>query len=334
VAYQTLGQFAQALPYAQKAVELQPDDAIAAENLLGDEIALGHMADAQQEIARETRLGMDTATDVANVIMVGDYLLGQQQDIQRITARFAGRPDEFLISIAMVNLNEHSGKFQLGSAAAHQGMEQAGRVKAPDVQATILLADAGTRGLAGLCDGNAAAVQHALDLDKSKQTREAAALTAAICGDGKVALPLAQQLQHENPDDTVIRDVFLPLSKGFVALAAGKASEALHDADSARSYDASYPSTYLQGMAALQLHDAASAIASFRSATQSAGGPLITGNGMPFYGPAQLGLARAYAMAGDKANAKQAYAAFFTTWKDADPDIPMLIAAKKEAAAL
>ena len=34
VAYQTLGQYAKALPYAQKAVELQPEDAIAAENLL------------------------------------------------------------------------------------------------------------------------------------------------------------------------------------------------------------------------------------------------------------------------------------------------------------
>ena len=34
VAYQTLGQFEKALPYAQKAVEMQPEDAIASENLL------------------------------------------------------------------------------------------------------------------------------------------------------------------------------------------------------------------------------------------------------------------------------------------------------------
>jgi hypothetical protein len=49
---------------------------------------------------------------------------------------------------------------------------------------------------------------------------------------------------------------------------------------------------------------------------------------------AQLGLARAYVMAGDKANAKKAYEAFFVTWKDADSDLPMLVAAKKEYAAL
>ena len=40
VAYQTLGQLEQALPYAQKAVEIQPEDAIASENLLADYIGL------------------------------------------------------------------------------------------------------------------------------------------------------------------------------------------------------------------------------------------------------------------------------------------------------
>ena len=52
------------------------------------------------------------------------------------------------------------------------------------------------------------------------------------------------------------------------------------------------------------------------------------------YAQAQLGLGRAYAMGGDKANAKKAYQAFFVTWKDADADLPMLQAAKKEYAAL
>ena len=39
-------------------------------------------------------------------------------------------------------------------------------------------------------------------------------------------------------------------------------------------------------------------------------------------------------MGGDKANAKKAYDAFLQTWKDADSDLPMLIAAKKEYAIL
>jgi eukaryotic-like serine/threonine-protein kinase len=39
-------------------------------------------------------------------------------------------------------------------------------------------------------------------------------------------------------------------------------------------------------------------------------------------------------MQGDTAKAKAAYQDFLTLWKDADPDIPILIAAKSERAQL
>jgi hypothetical protein len=89
----------------------------------------------------------------------------------------------------------------------------------------------------------------------------------------------------------------------------------------------------VQGLAYLQLHDANHALSAFRGATLSPGGSL-TESTAPFFAEAQLGLARAYAMGGDKADAKKAYEAFFTTWKNADADLPLLVAAKKEYAAL
>jgi hypothetical protein len=45
---------------------------------------------------------------------------------------------------------------------------------------------------------------------------------------------------------------------------------------------------------------------------------------------AHLGLARSYAMLGDTDKAKAAYQDFLTLWKDADPDIPILVEAKTE----
>jgi eukaryotic-like serine/threonine-protein kinase len=39
-------------------------------------------------------------------------------------------------------------------------------------------------------------------------------------------------------------------------------------------------------------------------------------------------------MQGDTAKAKTAYNDFFAIWKDADPDIPILVAAKSEYAKL
>ena len=45
---------------------------------------------------------------------------------------------------------------------------------------------------------------------------------------------------------------------------------------------------------------------------------------------AQLGLARAYAAQGNLENSRKAYNDFFTTWKEADLDIPILRQAKAE----
>ena len=47
-----------------------------------------------------------------------------------------------------------------------------------------------------------------------------------------------------------------------------------------------------------------------------------------------LQIGRAYAMAGDTAKAKSPYQDFFTLWKDADPDLPILKEAKAEYAKL
>src|ERR1700733_1616669 len=49
---------------------------------------------------------------------------------------------------------------------------------------------------------------------------------------------------------------------------------------------------------------------------------------------AHLELGRAYALSGDNVKARASYQNFLTLWKDADPDIPILIAAKSEYARL
>jgi len=49
---------------------------------------------------------------------------------------------------------------------------------------------------------------------------------------------------------------------------------------------------------------------------------------------AHPGLARARAMNGETAEARTSYNQLLSLWKDADPDIPILIAAKAEYAKL
>ena len=50
----------------------------------------------------------------------------------------------------------------------------------------------------------------------------------------------------------------------------------------------------------------------------------------PLGATARLGLARAYALKGDKSKALAAYQEFLTLWKDADSDVPILKQAEAE----
>ena len=49
---------------------------------------------------------------------------------------------------------------------------------------------------------------------------------------------------------------------------------------------------------------------------------------------ARLGLARGYALAGEKEKSRAAYGDLLKLWKDADPDFPLLLQAKSEYAKL
>ncbi len=332
VAYMVLGQFEKGLPYAQKGAEIQPDDAIASQNVVTDYVSLNRLAEAKAEVerARQRGLGESTGALIPQISLY--FLLGEPNQVQRVMAEVSGRPDAFLMVGSLAVTQQYAGEYRTAAATMRRAFEQAGLAQAPDVQAGFLLASAAARGMAGLCAENEATVNQALALDKSKQTQEFAVLAAAVCGSGKVALPMAQELGKKYPEDTLIRGLYQPLSKSFVALAAGRSQEAVDAAEPAKSWDAIYPGSYVQGLAYLQMHDAGHALSAFQTATQFPAGSFF--GQVPFYAQAQLGLARAYAMGGDKANAKKAYEAFFTTWKNADSDLPMLVAAKKEYAAL
>jgi hypothetical protein len=54
----------------------------------------------------------------------------------------------------------------------------------------------------------------------------------------------------------------------------------------------------------------------------------------PLYPLAHLGLGRALASEGDRDDARQAYRAFLTLWKDADPNLLPLREAQREFARL
>lgn len=90
-----------------------------------------------------------------------------------------------------------------------------------------------------------------------------------------------------------------------------------------------YPA-YIRGQAYLQAHDGVKAAAEFQKILDHRGLNCVGA----LYSLSQLELARALAMQGDNTKAKTAYQDFFSMWKDADPDVPLLKPAKAEYARL
>jgi hypothetical protein len=95
------------------------------------------------------------------------------------------------------------------------------------------------------------------------------------------------------------------------------------------SVSTSGPEAYVRGLALRSDNQASDSAAVFSQMVDHK-----AANWGPEYDAAQVGLARAAKAMGDTDPAKKTYEQFFTFWKDADPDIPLLLAARKEYAAL
>jgi serine/threonine protein kinase/Tfp pilus assembly protein PilF len=332
VAYTIIGNYEKALEYSKKAVATQPDDAIAQENLLQDLIFLDRLTEAREELAKVNQLGLGDSTELLQWAYTLDALLGDSAGMDKIFTQTAGRPDSFIMIVAKATVEEYQGKYGAAEASWQSAAAQAATQKANDAEASALLFLVSGRGFAELCQDSESRVKQALSLDKTKPTLRQAVFTAAVCGDKKTAEPILKDLDKKYPEDTTIQGITIPESRALLDLAQHHPAEALNELEKAKPYDLASPGAYLRGLAYLDLHDAPNAVIAFQRATQYRGAA-VAGT-FQVYPQSQLGLARAYAMLGDKAHARAAYQAFFDQWKNADPDLPQLIAAKKEFAAL
>lgn len=331
-AQMTVGRIEEALESNRKALVLLPDDAVARENDLADLMTLDRMSEARESLAETQRLHLDDSTDLLSYEYFYYYLTGDKAAMAQLTAKVAGREDEFYFKGNVAWVDEFAGQYRAAEQTWNQGAEEAALQKAPDGQASAMLNLVSGRALAGDCRNAEQTVKQALALDRSKPTLVRAVLSAALCNDRADALPLLAKLDKEYPEDTVIQRAILPESRAALALAAHQPQAALHELQGSKAYYLVGIEAYQEGLAYLELHDGANAIEAYQRATKYKGNAVV--QGLQDYGAGLLGLARAYTMTGDKSSAKKTYAQLLDLWKDADADLPQLLAAKREYAAL
>ena len=180
-------------------------------------------------------------------------------------------------------------------------------------------------------------VTAALALAPGRDVKVLATMTLARVSDIAQAKSMVEQLEKTDASNTVLKIYWLPTLKAAIELDRGHSAEALVFLEAAAPYELGEPPpmqeetlypAYLRGQAYLAAHNGSAAAAEFQKFLDHRGIVL----NFPLGALAHLGLARAYALSGATTKARAAYQDFFTLWKDADPDIPILKQAKAEYA--
>ena len=182
----------------------------------------------------------------------------------------------------------------------------------------------------------------ALELSKGRDVEYGAAFALALAGDFSRSQALASDLEKRFPEDTSVRFNYLPALRGLFALNRHEPQKAVELLQVAAPYDFAVPAAdfnaffgglypvYVRGEAYLASQQGAAAVTEFQKILTHRG--IVAGD--PMGALAHLQLGRAHALSGDKTKARAAYQDFLNLWKDADPDVPILIQAQAEYARL
>ena len=150
-------------------------------------------------------------------------------------------------------------------------------------------------------------------------------------GDGERADALLAADLKKTPSNTLLTQVFAAEQRAAEDLRRGQPNAAIDALRTAAPYEMrTLDVTYLRGEAYLAVHDGAHAAAEFQKIIAHRGIEPVSEH----YQLAHLGLARALRLTGDIAGSRKAYEAFFQDWRGADPDMPLLAAARAEYAGL
>jgi tetratricopeptide (TPR) repeat protein/predicted Ser/Thr protein kinase len=324
VIYIDLGQFEEGLKEGQAAVELQPNAEPPYRRLLDAYMCLDRLGEARKVAERARMQGIDGARIHQRFLEMA-YIGGDQAAVAREIQWYAGKPEEYLsFGLQAANLNV-LGQRRESSKLYKRAAETALRRGLGGVAAGFEEADARAEALSGNC--------------RTAHHLGRPALALAMCGDAAGAEKLAAGTSRLFPNGTLWNAVQLPEIRAAIELQRGQSAKAVELLASASPYERAYPeAVYLRGLAYLRLHKGVEAAAEFQKILDhkgaSWGSTWLHPNWGLYYSISYVGLARASVIAGDTGKARKAFQDFFALWKEADQDIPFLIEAKKDYAAL
>jgi serine/threonine protein kinase/tetratricopeptide (TPR) repeat protein len=336
--YRMVGQYEKAAAATHEALRLNPANLVAYENLGEIELALGHFDEtkaATEEALGRKFEGIPLRLNLYALAFLQENAAGMKEQADWAIGK-PGAEDQML----SVESDTEAWFGRLGKArelsrqAVAAALRSEGKETAALWQANAAIREA-LFGNAEVARQNAAAALGPGSRDAESQ----AALAYALAGDAIHAQALADDLAERFPLDTIVRSVWLPTIRGRIETVHKNATRSTDLLESATAYQLGqlssapnaclYP-VYVRAENYVRAQQGQLAAAEFQKILDHRGLLWNCATGVL----AHLGLARAYALQGNTVKARTAYQDFLTLWKDADPNIPILIAAKSEYAQL
>jgi eukaryotic-like serine/threonine-protein kinase len=331
--YSVLGQYDKALAEAREAVRLDSASGINYENLALAYFSLNRLGEARATVEEAQTKKLDSYY-LHWIVYLLAFLKNDAASMAQEVTWATGKPGvEDILLAAEADTASYSGQLvkarELSRRAVASAQHAGKKETAANYEASAALREA-------LFGNSAEAEQRAagaLELSTGRDVQYKAALAVALIGDAGRAQALANDLNKRYPEDTIVELEFVPTLHAQLALTRKDASKAVEALQGAAPYELGmtvglHP-IYVRGQAYLAAHEGSKAAGEFQKIIDHR---VLVLN--PTGALAQLGLARAYGLQGDSIKAKAAYQDFFSLWKDADPDIPILKQAKVEYAKL
>jgi tetratricopeptide (TPR) repeat protein len=332
-----LGEYDRALTEAHEALRLNPDHADNYLNVGLCFLFLNRKDEAKQVARQALSRGLDIPV-IRMLLYQAAFLENDTKGMGAQLTAVSGKPGEGFVLASQSVTEAYFGRMKTSRQFSSQAVEMTKRVNFNEVAAVIVGLEALREAEFGNSDRAKQVVAAALTLSSGGGAKVFASAALAPAGDATRAKALANELSKRFPWDTMLKSYWLPTIRGSIQLAKENPAGAL-SALQGLSYELSaglpaagyglYP-VYVRGQTYLMTREGKEAAAEFQKILDHR---FIVLNS-PTGALAHLGLGRAYALQGDTARARRAYQDFFALWKDADPDIPILMQAKAEYAKL
>jgi DNA-binding winged helix-turn-helix (wHTH) protein/Flp pilus assembly protein TadD len=327
------GELDKALQIAHREMELAPDDGVTYFNLAVLLLTSEKTAEARAVLDQARARGVSSEL-YPFARYVAAALDGDFGAMEREAESARGEPADVRLLALQVQTAAYRGQLVRAAEVARivEQAAESNEVKAA-VQATVALTEA----LFGRQQDGRNRAKAAVRLAFGRRAGVNAALALALADEPAAAEAVLRDLLRRYPHDTLLQTIWRPTIQGAVALSRGDPRWAVAEIQPSRG-DAHQPWPQdIRGLACLKLGLAAEAAAEFR-AVLGQKGPMFTGatwyGAAAAYPAAQVGLARALARDGQVEASRRVYGEFLAGWGRADPDVPLLVEAGREFAAL